>query len=572
MTRPLLDSPAALPHQHIGPDLDAHLIKRNHNVYRGHLILLSILLFEMNRVGFLVSYWSILMAIAVLVSCTASVMAKRRYNQFLVYRHWRYTMLAATILNGSAWSFLCISLCQTWGLSNSASMLSLFIVAGCASSATTSLASHPRLMASFIVSILLPIASYILILKNSESLSLGLVILTYLGFLMIYVRTLHQRLHDQILYQALIKDQFQALRGIFDTVPGLVSCIDEQMTYRLVNKNVEEALNCPAIELLGQKFGFAGSNSKLTSLVKAFMESNQQSQSVEHEWSLGGENRWYLFCIGRITSPIQGAVIVGIDISEIKNTKDELEVQKLRAIHSSKLSALGEMAAGIAHEINNPLTIICGRVQELNLRAMEGDLSNSEVALETEKINATALKIAKIIKSLKALSRSDEQDPSIVTSVDEILSQVLEISTNSCKAKGIKLTWDNVSGDLKVACHPVQISQVLINLLRNSCDAIETLADKWIHIGVTVTAAENLQIRVTDSGLGIPPAIAEKIMTPFFTTKEPNRGTGLGLSVSQNLMVLQGGQLYLDKDSKNTCFVIQMPLQAALVKMQKAVA
>lgn len=111
---------------------------------------------------------------------------------------------------------------------------------------------------------------------------------------------------------------------------------------------------------------------------------------------------------------------------------------------------------------------------------------------------------------------------------------------------------------LEVECRPTQISQVILNLLNNAHDAIGSLEEKWVM--VSVTEIENdIEIRVTDSGSGIPEHVRMKIMEPFFTTKPVGKGTGLGLSVSLGILKAHRGSLVVDTESKNTCFVLRFP-------------
>ncbi len=104
----------------------------------------------------------------------------------------------------------------------------------------------------------------------------------------------------------------------------------------------------------------------------------------------------------------------------------------------------------------------------------------------------------------------------------------------------------------------MQIGQVILNLLNNAHDALEHLPEKWIHLSVR-EEGDYYFLRITDSGNGIPLDLRQKIMMPFFTTKEIGKGTGLGLSVSKSIVILHHGQLYIDTQSPYTCFVMGLP-------------
>lgn len=118
------------------------------------------------------------------------------------------------------------------------------------------------------------------------------------------------------------------------------------------------------------------------------------------------------------------------------------------------------------------------------------------------------------------------------------------------------------SSTVKALINPSQISQVLLNLISNAADAVEGLDEKWIRIELSSEATELAKIRVVDSGSGIDPKLAHKIMEPFFTTKPTDKGTGLGLSIAKGIVDDHRGTLYIEAGSKNTSFAILLPKTA----------
>ena len=128
-----------------------------------------------------------------------------------------------------------------------------------------------------------------------------------------------------------------------------------------------------------------------------------------------------------------------------------------------------------------------------------------------------------------------------------------------------------VSGSSEVECRPTQISQFLLKLLNHSHDAIEKLPTPWIRLEVEHRGAvSQIVFRITDSGTGIPPAIREKLMQPFFTTKDFGKGTGLGLSISRGIAEAHGGALRHVADAPNTCFELHLPLRQPQVPTSSA--
>jgi len=251
------------------------------------------------------------------------------------------------------------------------------------------------------------------------------------------------------------------------------------------------------------------------------------------------------------------ADLISITI-ERKIFQDNLEREQLRLISSSKMASLGEMAGGISHEIMNPLTIIDGFASRIERMASSQNIQADNLLHHTEKIRSTVTRITKIISSLKAFAREGDRDDFECQSVKKLIGDTLEFCHQKIKHRGISLIIKDFDQSLEIDCRPVQISQVLLNLLNNATDAIEHLAEKWILLEVR-DETDRLIIRVTDSGQDLPADVAEKVMKPFFTTKPVGKGTGLGLSVSKSLIEGHNGTLRIDHDIKNTCFVIDLP-------------
>ena len=137
------------------------------------------------------------------------------------------------------------------------------------------------------------------------------------------------------------------------------------------------------------------------------------------------------------------------------------------------------------------------------------------------------------------------------------MNDTLALCSERFKAHGVNLQVEDLREDISFAGRPVQISQVLLNLLNNAHDAIEALAEKWIKVSFK-NLEDRIRICVIDSGSGIPENVREKMMQPFFTTKAIGKGTGLGLSVSKGIIDEHQGVLTVDHTCPNTCFVIEL--------------
>ncbi|MDD4974066.1 MAG: ATP-binding protein [Bacteriovorax sp.] len=233
-----------------------------------------------------------------------------------------------------------------------------------------------------------------------------------------------------------------------------------------------------------------------------------------------------------------------------------VEEQRKQAIQSAKLSSLGEMASGIAHEINNPLTIISAIASTLKRPRGENEVDH-KLNNSLDKIIKTVDRIAKIIRGLHAFSRDSYNDPAVETTVQHIIDGTLELCKERLKNNEIDLRVLSFQ-DQNIQCREVQIAQVIMNLLNNSLDALEGSIDKWIQIEMT-DLGDNVSIAVSDSGKKIPEAISEKMMQPFFTTKAVGKGTGLGLSISKGIIESHNGRFYLNHIAVHTTFIIELP-------------
>jgi signal transduction histidine kinase len=240
----------------------------------------------------------------------------------------------------------------------------------------------------------------------------------------------------------------------------------------------------------------------------------------------------------------------------------ELILKQEALVASSKMSALGEMAGGIAHEINNPLAVITARASQIRRLVQRGQPDGPMLERFSSEIEATAMRIAKIIVGLRSFARNGDQDPFAAAAVDELLADVLTLCVERFKTKGIPLELTNDAPGAELDCRATQVVQVLVNLLNNALDAVEPLAVRWVRVHAAQTA-EGVEIAVTDSGAGVPEPVRARLFQPFFTTKPVGKGTGIGLSIAHGIIAAHGGALSLDVACRNTRFVVRLPKKQA---------
>ncbi len=244
-------------------------------------------------------------------------------------------------------------------------------------------------------------------------------------------------------------------------------------------------------------------------------------------------------------------------VKELQGATKLIAEQQALLTHASQLASLGEMAAGIAHEINNPITVVAGNANLLSQAISKGiAISPEKLKATLETISAASFRVSGIISTLRNLARNAENDPLSPVGLQDVVNEATLLYQSKCASSGVSLSID-IDSRLAVLGKAPQLLQILSNLLSNALDAVLPLQEKWIKVAARSIGNQTL-LSVTDSGNGIPTTIADKIMHPFFTTKDPGKGTGLGLSISRKLALSHGGDLYLDRLSSHTCFVLEL--------------
>jgi PAS domain S-box-containing protein len=348
----------------------------------------------------------------------------------------------------------------------------------------------------------------------------------------------------------------------FMDLKGIIDCNEAAVKILNANSREEVLATNPALFSPENQHDGSKSEEKRMDVYKIAMEQGYH----RFEWvykKFTGELFYVQVTLNSVIVAGQRAMlVVWHDLTEIKEAQRKLEEERTHSFHAAKMATLGEMASGIAHEINNPLTVILNRSIQIKNQVRLGEAGIELAATNAEKIITIVNRISKIVRGLRSFARDGGKDSFEFHTIKNILDETMDMCQARFQQNRINLQ-QNISDptvlELELYCVPVQIQQVLINLLNNAFDAAIETWPSWIDLNVHADV-EHIWISVIDSGEGIPVHLRDKIMQPFFTTKEIGKGTGLGLSISKGIIEAHSGNFYLDETCENTKFVLKLPI------------
>ncbi len=232
------------------------------------------------------------------------------------------------------------------------------------------------------------------------------------------------------------------------------------------------------------------------------------------------------------------------DLSAVKASAAEIERQREALHQSEKLSALGSLLAGIAHELNNPLSIVLG--QAVMMREDVEELHwHGPFRERAQKIELAAERCARVMKSFLAIARQRKAERKMLQ-LAPLLDSAIDLLMYGMRTGGVTITRDYAGPLPDVFADSDQVQQIIVNLLVNASQALDHIeGERQILVRATAGPDDTVQLLIADNGPGVAQEIAARIFDPFFTTKPEGAGTGIGLSVSRGLAQSQGGQLAL---------------------------
>ena len=257
--------------------------------------------------------------------------------------------------------------------------------------------------------------------------------------------------------------------------------------------------------------------------------------------------------------------------SLVESRTRELAEKQAQLIHSGRLVTLGEMAAGMAHEINQPLSTIKFALDNLEIAVKEDKFDNEYLKKKSKKVNLAVNKISNIINHVRIFSREQvsHNDKAEKFKIKQSINNAIQLVGEQFKNSNIELKVTGIGTDLITVGEVYKLEQVIINLLSNARDAVlekaSTETDDFkmkVSIKAAIRNNEIIEIIVEDNGIGIRPDLIEKVLNPFYTTKEVGKGTGLGLSISYGIIQEMNGDIRFNSDVNGTQAIINLPLKS----------
>jgi len=360
------------------------------------------------------------------------------------------------------------------------------------------------------------------------------------------------------------------LEAVLDAVPDCVFIKDCTGAYLDVNQAMAAVMGRTKEEVVGcrDRLVFPEDEARWLSEADDRVIATGTAETFDHALTTAsGQRRQFETCLTprrNATGTVVGVIGVARDVT----SRRELES---RVAHASKLTLLGELAAGLAHEISQPLFVV-RLMAEGGLDYLDEGVPDPErLKRQFTAIVEQADRINTIISHVRRFGRRDTEGPTPFDPVASTRSAMM-MSNHQLESAGVCLRNELPESGPSVLGHPARFEQVIINLMTNAIDAIVGAEGRTVLAGmgtITVSALEDaaagtVTVRIADDGPGIPPEVRERLFDPFFTTKPPGKGTGLGLSISLGIVAEMGGRIEVPLVENGTRIDVILPLHHEL--------
>ena len=371
---------------------------------------------------------------------------------------------------------------------------------------------------------------------------------------------------DATLAAEQVKQSEERYRILVEDSPAMICRYRPDLTLTFGNTPLANYLECLPAQIPGLNLGHWLSDEQRQAFVQRISQLSVEFPVSTAEISLqlpGREHAWWVWS-DRGVFDEHGALVevqaVGRDNTEVRRSQQQLT-------QSAKMATLGEMATGLAHEINQPLNVMRMAIVNVLKRLSNGDAQIDYLTEKLQRIDAQVQRAARVVDHMRVFGRRSEIerhpfDPA------QAVEGTLSLLSEGLKGKGVDVRLTQPDFSVRVIGYADQLEQVLINLMVNARDALLSQREKqpdlrpWIAV-YTEHDSRHVRIWVEDNGGGIDPRLLERIFEPFFTTKPIGVGTGLGLSVSYGIVENMGGRLSVTNGNDGARFCVELPIEGS---------
>ncbi len=352
------------------------------------------------------------------------------------------------------------------------------------------------------------------------------------------------------------QSQKEVISHIIANTPNSVLAFDESGYIALVNDAFRAAFDLKNRDITESKIEDIPEIADIVTEIKNFKASRETSLRKEWQFVSNGVSKIYIVSFARLQEE-ELYILYMTDISDERAKQESLYL-------TDRLASIGEMASGIAHELNNPLTSVIG-LSEIVMQEEVPESIKEDMSL----IKSESHRAAGIVRNLLSFARKNITLKQ-ATNINKIIMDVLRLRSYEHGVNNIKVIQELDPQLPDIMVDNSQIQQVFINIILNAEYAMVNARGKGTLKIKTEVADDNVKVSFTDDGPGIEPQNIRRIFDPFFTTKEVGKGTGLGLSISYGIVTAHNGKIYaVSEFGKGTTFVIELPLHAADAKEAK---
>jgi two-component system, LuxR family, sensor kinase FixL len=375
-------------------------------------------------------------------------------------------------------------------------------------------------------------------------------------------------------HQALAAVQRESDRAnqYLEAAQTMLVALDITHRVTLINRKGCEILSCDERSLLGSDwFDTVVPSEQRSKAFEMYALAEREPHRPHHcEYAVKAANgvshliAWRCVAVQDGAGAVTGILCSGDDVTDNRRAEREATEARERMMHVSRLATMGEMASGISHELNQPLTAIANYAQASVrlLASPNADLTDVREALE--QIAGQALRAGEIIRRLRSLVRKRETQRE-QTDINELIGELDALARADARISDVRIIL-NLAADLPyLSLDRVQIQQVLLNLLRNSIDALESMppGHREVVIRTGTNTAGDVFVEIADTGAGIAVEILPHLFTPFATNK--SQGTGLGLAISRTIVEAHRGRLeYRANKPRGAVFIVTLPSEQGL--------